>query len=200
MAEIQRKYIIPLRKAYRKAPIYRRTRRAKNVLREFVQKHMKVETVKIGKYLNLLIWKNGPRNPPHKVEVNVTKVEEKDKEPYATVELVNAPKEEKIVSKRKKSLVSRLKDKVTESPKEEAPKEETSKKEKKEEKKEEPVKDASEKEPKKKELEKEKKEVLEKKAPEAPKEAKQKEVKKDPTPEVNEKSRQEKVISLPRKK
>ncbi|MFH1456420.1 MAG: 50S ribosomal protein L31e [archaeon] len=190
MAEIQRKYIIPLRKAYRKAPIYRRTRRATNALREFVQKHMKVETVKIGKYLNLYIWKNGPRNPPHKVEVDIIKIEEKDKEPYAKVELVNAPKEEKKNIKKKKSFVSQLKEKITEAPKEE----------KMEEKKEEPVKDASEKESKKKELEKEKKEVLEKKAPEAPKEAKQKEAKKDPTPEVQEQSRQDKIVSLPRKK
>ncbi len=180
MAEIQRKYVIPLRKAWRKAPIYRRTRRAKNALREFVQKHMKVDDVKIGKYLNEKLWEKGPRNPPHKVEVDVTKIEEKDKEPYAKVEIVNAPKEEKKIKKvKKKSLISTLKEKVTESPKKEETKKEEAKKE---------------------ELEKEKKEVLETKAPKAQKEAKQKELKKEPTPEVQEKSRQEKVVSLPNKK
>ena len=130
MAE-SRKYIIPLRREFLKVPRYKRTTKAVKAVRNFVQKHMKVEEVKIGKYLNDLLWARGAKNPPHKVEVNVEKLEEKDKGLYAKVELTSAPKEEKVSGKKKK-IAEKLKEKLLraekkeepEEKKEEAPKEE----------------------------------------------------------------------------
>ncbi|MBS3107775.1 60S ribosomal protein L31 [Candidatus Woesearchaeota archaeon] len=68
--KLERKYVIPLRKEWRKVPMYKRSRKAINAIREFVMKHMKVRDVRIGKYLNLFVWEHGTKNPPHKVEVN----------------------------------------------------------------------------------------------------------------------------------
>ncbi|MFH1972582.1 MAG: 50S ribosomal protein L31e [archaeon] len=75
---MERKYIIPLRKEYQKSPIYKRTPRAVRTVKEFLQKHMKVEDVRLGKHLNMALWNNGNRNPPHKIEVNVKKFENKE--------------------------------------------------------------------------------------------------------------------------
>mgnify|MGYP001558221302 CR=1 FL=1 len=88
----ERTYNIPLRKAFSKAPNYRRTERAVNELRRFVQHHMKCENVKLGKYLNLEMWKHGRKNPPVKIQVKVLKdkhkVKDKDVE-YVLAELVD---------------------------------------------------------------------------------------------------------------
>lgn len=40
-----------------------------SVLKEFIKKHMKTETVVLCPELNELIWANGAKNPPGKVEV-----------------------------------------------------------------------------------------------------------------------------------
>lgn len=68
--KLERKYIIPLRKEWRKVPMYKRSRKTIVAIRQFVMKHMKVNDVRIGKYLNLFVWEHGTKNPPHKVEVN----------------------------------------------------------------------------------------------------------------------------------
>ncbi|MDA1197109.1 MAG: 50S ribosomal protein L31e [Nanoarchaeota archaeon] len=89
--ELERTYIIPLRKVYQRAPRWRRTPRAVKAVRVFVVKHMKATSVKMGKHLNLFLWKDGMKNPPHKVEVACVK----DKEGMVTVEITGAPKEVK---------------------------------------------------------------------------------------------------------
>ena len=70
-----RTYNIPLRKEFMKVPIYRRSGKAVKAVREFLARHMRaeIENVRIGKWLNYEILKRGKRNPPHHVEVNVTK-------------------------------------------------------------------------------------------------------------------------------
>ena len=73
MAKIERNYIIPLRREWRKAPRYKRTKRAVSALQTFLLKHMKVSQVKIGKELNEHIFSRGYKNPPHKVHVTVIK-------------------------------------------------------------------------------------------------------------------------------
>jgi len=93
---MERIYTIPLRKEFQKAPSYKRASKARRALREFLVKHMKVKEVKIGKYLNEKIWERGPKNPPHKVNVKVTKDGD-----VAHAELVDAPIEK--VKKTKKS-------------------------------------------------------------------------------------------------
>ena len=70
---MERIYTIPLRRKFQKAPKYKYSSKAVRVLKEFLIKHTKSDNIKIGKYLNESIWKNGPKNPPSKVKINVTK-------------------------------------------------------------------------------------------------------------------------------
>ena len=93
---LERTYNVPLRKAYLKAPKYRRAKKAVNALREFLARHMKSDMIVIGKHLNQKLWVRGIKNPPH--HVNVTAV--KDSEGVVKAELVGAPKEK--VRERKK--------------------------------------------------------------------------------------------------
>jgi large subunit ribosomal protein L31e len=93
---IERVYNIPLRKEFQKAPKYKRAKKAANALRSFLVKHMKSENVKIGKYLNLELWKHGIKNPPHHVKVNAVKYDDGK----VVAELVGAPVEEKKQEKK----------------------------------------------------------------------------------------------------
>ncbi len=72
---LERTYNIPLRKEYMKAPRWKRTKKAVNAIREFLIKHMKSPTVKLGKELNLKMWQHGIRNPPHHIKVTALKDE-----------------------------------------------------------------------------------------------------------------------------
>lgn len=91
---LERVYNVPLRREWLKVPKYMRAKKAGKALREFLEKHMKSDNVKIGKYANLKIWEHGIKNPPHHIQVNVIK--QKDGTVFA--ELVGAPKEEKVAS------------------------------------------------------------------------------------------------------
>lgn len=73
---LERTYNIPLRKEYLKVPNWRRTKKAVSAVRQFLQKHMKAEQVKLGKYLNEELWKHGIKNPPHHIKVITIKNEE----------------------------------------------------------------------------------------------------------------------------
>ncbi len=72
MAELKRTYIIPLRKEWAKVPEYKRTKRAVSAVRTFLARHMKGD-VKLGRRLNLFLWKQGIRNPPHHITVDAVK-------------------------------------------------------------------------------------------------------------------------------
>lgn len=112
---MERQYTIPLRMAGHKVPIFLKTRKAVKTIRSFTMRHMKVNDVKIGRYLNLKLWERGNTHPPAKVQVNIEVVSEKkgNKEfKFARVELIGAPKEEKKAVK-EKGLMGKLKDKVT---------------------------------------------------------------------------------------
>src|SRR3989338_474009 len=109
---MERLYTIPLRKEFSKAPNYKRTSRAIKAIRDFIKKHMKNENVKIGKHLNLEMWKNGRKNPPprKKVKAVVEKIKEKDREiEYVIVELphvkIELPKKEKKKEKPKEEII-----------------------------------------------------------------------------------------------
>jgi len=97
---MERVYTVPLRKEFQKAPKYKYASKAMRSLKEFLKKHTKSDNIKIGKYLNQIIWKNGPKNPPAKVKINVTK----DKENLVSAELVDAPEEKKEVKKETKKI------------------------------------------------------------------------------------------------
>ena len=104
MAE-EKIYTVPLRKGFLKAAKYDRTRKAKDVLKVFLKKHLKKE-VGIGRYLNLELWRNGRQNPPGKIKVRIEEREDK-----LMAELINAPreevKEEKKETKEKKTEVGK---------------------------------------------------------------------------------------------
>ncbi len=63
-------YTIPLRDAW-KGPCKKRAKKCMYVIREFVKRHMKTETVKVGTALNQEIWKCGIKSPPRKLKVQV---------------------------------------------------------------------------------------------------------------------------------
>jgi large subunit ribosomal protein L31e len=73
MAILERTYIIPLRREWRKSPRYRRAKKAVTAVKVFLIKHMKSEDIKIGKYLNEMLWHHGIKNPPCRIKVNVQK-------------------------------------------------------------------------------------------------------------------------------
>ena len=115
MIELERTYNVPLRRVFIRAPKWKRTRRASRALREFLVKHMKSDNVKIGKYLNLEIWKHGGKNPPHHVKVVATK----DSEGLVKAELEGAPKAVVKAEKPKKDSKKEAKPKSSEEPKKE---------------------------------------------------------------------------------
>jgi large subunit ribosomal protein L31e len=117
MVTIERVYNVPLRHEWLKAPKYKRAKKAMTALRAFIAKHMKVELedVKIGKYVNFLIWERGMMSPPHHVKVNVKKTDEKK----AFVELVGAPVEAPKETKDEKKAKSKEADAQREKAKEE---------------------------------------------------------------------------------
>lgn len=118
---LERIYNVPLRKEFQKAPKWRRTKKAVSALRAFIAKHMKSNNVKIGKYLNLELWKRGVKNPPSYVKVKC----KKDSKGDVTAEIVGAPEPELKKAKEK------VKEEVKEVKKKEKPKTKEEKIEKK---------------------------------------------------------------------
>ena len=72
---LTRVYTINLGKAWL-TPEYKRTDRVVNMIREFAQKHMKSDEIKLDQDLNRQIWSRGKTNPPRKVRVKMAKDED----------------------------------------------------------------------------------------------------------------------------
>ncbi len=70
----ERIYTIPLRKAKRKERS-KRANAAIRIIKEFLQRHMKVEEVKMDNKINEFIWERGIHKIPSKVKVKVVKKE-----------------------------------------------------------------------------------------------------------------------------
>ena len=75
---LEREYIIPLRKEWRKTANYRRTGRAVKAIKKFIARHMKVpehdvSKVKLDQYLNQEVWFRGSSKPPAKIKVKAIK-------------------------------------------------------------------------------------------------------------------------------
>jgi large subunit ribosomal protein L31e len=92
---LTRVYTINLGRAWL-TPEHKRTDRVVNMIREFAQKHMKTEEIKLEQELNRQIWSRGKTNPPRKVRVKMVK----DEDGIVTVSLYedapeSAPAEEK---------------------------------------------------------------------------------------------------------
>lgn len=95
--ELEREYVIPLRRRTMTVPNYRRAKKSVRVLKEFLAKHMRVENrdirkVKMDRYLNNEIWFRGIKNPPAKI-----KVKAKKKDGIVYVELAEIPEYVKFV-------------------------------------------------------------------------------------------------------
>jgi large subunit ribosomal protein L31e len=118
--KVERIYIIPLRKEWLKAPKHKRAKKAIRAVREFLARHMRAEMkdIKIGKWLNTLLWERGIRKPVAKVKVKVIK-----EEGIVWAEVVE-------LSEYAKKIEAKLKAKESKSKKEEK-KEEAEKKEEK---------------------------------------------------------------------
>ncbi|NVM29175.1 MAG: 50S ribosomal protein L31e [Candidatus Helarchaeota archaeon] len=82
MGEIleERLYTVPLGRV-KNTPRKKRTKRAVNMLREFVIRHMKPEGIIIDPILNEIIWERGIEKPPRKIRIRVTK----DREGLVTI-------------------------------------------------------------------------------------------------------------------
>lgn len=106
MAEDKKKdnekvYTIPLRDAW-KGACKKRAKKCMYVIREFVKKHTKTETVKIGPELNHEIWKKGIKSPPRKIKVQVVPHKETVWVELQGVKLELEKKEEKEKKKEEK--------------------------------------------------------------------------------------------------
>ena len=65
-------YTVNLAKAW-DTPKYRRTDRVINIIREFTERHMQTNKVKIDQDLNRHIWSRGKKNPPRKIRLRMIK-------------------------------------------------------------------------------------------------------------------------------
>ncbi|MBC8500158.1 MAG: 60S ribosomal protein L31 [Nanoarchaeota archaeon] len=138
---LERAYNVPLRKGWLKAPRYKRSKKAVKTLREFLQRHMKSDNIKLGMYVNEHIWKHGIKNPPHHVKVKAVKYDDgtvkAELEGFEFKEAVKAkPKEEKPTGLKGKLQKAMGKEEKEEEVKEEEVKEEKVEEIKKEKKKE----------------------------------------------------------------
>jgi len=123
---LERTYNVPLRKEWLKSPKWKRTKKASRALREFLQRHMKSDDVKIGPLVNEKLWHHGIKNPPHHIKVVV----KKDSTGIVTAELEGTkapvkaePKKkgvEKKIAEAEKPKVEEKKEEVKEEKKEEA--------------------------------------------------------------------------------
>ncbi|HSQ02318.1 MAG TPA: 50S ribosomal protein L31e [Methanobacterium sp.] len=72
---MERVYIIPLRDVKR-VPRTIRSPKAVRLVREFLQKHMKSDDIKIDSSVNEKIWERGIQKVPPKIKVKATKEED----------------------------------------------------------------------------------------------------------------------------
>ena len=110
IVELEREYVIPLKRSVLKAPQYRRAKKAIKTIREFLAKHMRVEDrdlrkIKIDRYLNNEIWFRGIKKPANKIKVKAVK-----KGGIVYVELAEIPEAVKFVIARDKKKLAAVED------------------------------------------------------------------------------------------
>jgi large subunit ribosomal protein L31e len=128
-------YTVNLAKAW-DTPKYRRTDRVINIIKEFTQRHMQTNKVKIDQDLNRHIWSRGKKNPPRKIRLRMIKedddtvvvssyIEEKSSLSEESVEekaKVQAEKVEEKVEEKAKVQAEKVEEKVEEKAKVQAEK------------------------------------------------------------------------------
>ena len=111
--ELEREYVVPLKRGVLNVPRYRRAKKAVRVLKEFMVRHMRVRDRDLGKVkvdinLNNEIWFRGIKKPMNKVKVKAKKVDG-----IVYVELAEIPavvgfkiaREEKALRENRKSKI-----------------------------------------------------------------------------------------------
>ncbi|MFQ6020499.1 MAG: 50S ribosomal protein L31e [Candidatus Aenigmatarchaeota archaeon] len=105
----ERIFNIPLRDAYGKQRI-RRSKKAANIVRNYLKRHMKAEKIKIGKSINENIWKRGAKKPPRKIRIHAIKEEDIVYAELIGVDIVTPSKKElKKKEKKKKARKEKIK-------------------------------------------------------------------------------------------
>ena len=69
-------FTINLRKSGLKTPRWKKTTKAASTIREYLKKHMKAETVKIGDSINKQLWSIGDQKPPGKLKIKAIKTDD----------------------------------------------------------------------------------------------------------------------------
>ena len=150
MAE-EKIFTIPLREVFSRGRTHR-AHDASKLVREFLERHMKSNNIKIGKSINESLWKKGIQKPPRKVRIHAVKEEDivyaellgveiktPSKEELKKKEQKKKEKKEKIKEERKErkkmSIQEEIEEEVKGKPKE-VPEEETKKEESKKDKEE----------------------------------------------------------------
>lgn len=77
--ELEREYVVPLRRGFMNVPHYRRAKKAVRILKEFMVRHMNVRdgdtrNIKVDIHLNNEIWFRGIKKPLNKVKVKAKKI------------------------------------------------------------------------------------------------------------------------------
>lgn len=124
---LEREYVIPLRKEWLKVPVYKRAKKAIKAIKEFSTRHMKLydndlKKVKVGRWLNEEIWKDGIKSPASKIAVKAIKYDSGEvfvelatlSEKAKRLEEMEKKKEE---VKNKKEAEKEAKEKVADKPK-----------------------------------------------------------------------------------
>lgn len=107
--KIEREYIIPLRRKFKKAVKYKKTPRAVKAIKEFLVQHMQIRDrdlnkIKIDIYLNEFLWKRGIRNPVHKIKIRAVKEIKENGDEIVTAYLIDYPKDMEFKKKRLEKL------------------------------------------------------------------------------------------------
>jgi large subunit ribosomal protein L31e len=93
-------YTVNLTKAW-DTPKYRRTDRVINIIKEFTQRHMQTNKVKIDQDLNRHIWSRGKKNPPRKIRLRMIKEDDDTVVVSSYIEEKSSLSEESVEEKAK---------------------------------------------------------------------------------------------------
>src|SRR4026209_34080 len=120
-ANTARIYTVNLAKAW-DTPKYRRTDRVINIIKEFTQRHMQTDKVKIDQDLNRHIWSRGKKNPPRKIRLRMVKedddtvvvsscIEEKRTEAESEETISEEPVEQQVEEQKEDNVQAKQKEK-----------------------------------------------------------------------------------------
>ncbi|MEW6063155.1 MAG: 50S ribosomal protein L31e [Nanoarchaeota archaeon] len=113
MADLERTYVIPLRREFLKVPKYRRAKKAVKAVKEFLIRHMKAKEVKLHKELNEELLKHGRQNPPHKIKIKAAKYGDVVRTNLEGFSVEEPKKKEEKIKEEKKEVKGEVKEELT---------------------------------------------------------------------------------------